>query len=318
MTTVALVGSRGLAPALCHLLTQKNHKVLWWQPDVLGDATLDLDHDAVERVELDVLADTPVIIFCVPLEHVRSVGLQIGSVISGRHVVVHCTRSLESDTFVTTSSILRDLTPTHRFGFLTGPVRQKDVEKGLLGAGIVASAFPEIHEIFEELLVSPSFRLYRNHDILGAELAASYARVLAFVLGVAQGMKQGPSIQSTIFARGLAEMSKFVGVMGGKPETVFGMSGTGTLYAELQSPGSLGFQLGLETSARGMFDVAHMVETFGVAAEEFCMLISTLTAAMARHNAGGHILLGAHAMVVDKLPTMEAAASLMSLPVLED
>lgn len=318
MTTVALVGSRGLAPALCHLLGNNGHQIAFWQPEQLGPCTLMDQHDHVQRVKLDALAGLPVIISCVPLTALREVGQQLGTVISGRHIIVHCARAIEPDSFSTASTLLKEVTPTHRFGFLTGPIRESDVIAGLLGAGIVASPFPEIHDIFEQLIVTPTFRLYRNHDILGAEYAASYARVMAYVLGVARGMRQGLSIQSTIFARGLAEMSKFVEAQGGKAQTVFGMSGTGTLYAELQGEGSLEHQLGQKTSEQGAFKLASLQAEYGLSAQEFHDLVQNLFLSLNRRGGAGHILTAAHAMVVQSIPALDVAKMLMALPVLED
>lgn len=318
MTTVALVGSRGLAPALCHLLGNNEHQIALWQPEQLGPSTLAEQHDHVENVELSALSDLPVIISCVPLTALREVGQQLGSVVSGRHIIVHCARAIEPGTYSTASTILKEVTPTHRFGFLTGPIHESDLIAGLLGAGIVASPFPEIHDIFEQLIVAPTFRLYRNHDILGAEYAASYARVMAYVLGVARGMRQGPSIQSTIFARGLAEMSKFVKAQGGKAQTVFGMSGTGTLYAELQGEGSLEHQLGQQTSEQGAFNLESLLAEHGLPAREFHDLVENLFLSLGGRGGAGHILTAAHAMVVQSIPALDVAKMLMALPVLED
>ena len=85
-------------------------------------------------------------------------------------------------------------------------------------------------------------------------------------MGVARGMQQGPSVDAILFARGLAEIGRFIAERGGVERTVFGMAGAGNLFADARDPGSVDYRMGLAALRQGDFRMEEMREAFGAAA----------------------------------------------------
>lgn len=316
MTRVALISTHGLSHALSLLLHQNGHDVHLWTPAWEPPGEHDVKAEAL--IEPADLADIPVVLVCSPFQSLSAVAQQISPYITGRHILVHCARSLSDPDGETGSQVMAHEVSTHKFGFLTGPIRAEEIEQGMSGAGVLASAFPEVHEVVQMLLVSDAFRLYRSKDLHGSELSASYARVIAFIVGVAEAMKQGASVRATLFARGLAEMGACVAAAGGQSSTVFGMSGTGNLFAGLQNPGDLAYNLGVLTVEHGRFDLDKFEASHGPRVREFWLLLDALSQVTASHGIKPHILSAARAIAIDGVSVQQAAAMLMELPALNE
>jgi glycerol-3-phosphate dehydrogenase (NAD(P)+) len=213
-------------------------------------------------VELGGLAETPLLFLDMPVSRLRQTARRVGDVMSGRHSVVHLVRSMALAETAQPSEILAEETPTQRFGMLTGPMVPGDVREGRAASAVCSTVFPEIGELDEEVLQVGRFQVFRNRDLTGTELAASYTRLIAMVCGLADELNLGRSLRSTLFARGLAETAEFVMEAGGEERTTFGLAGAGNLHADTSGAGSLSFRIGREFV---QFDgtASNYIETLG-------------------------------------------------------
>lgn len=315
MQTLGVAGRDEKLATFAQICSRHGVGLELWVPD--GDIPEDLPEN-VEVIERAALADIPLILFLEPIETARATANKLGDVITGRHVVVHASRDLEVESAKTVSTILREETATHRIGFITGPMRSVDIQAGSSASATVYSRFPEVHEFLVDALVSPTFRLYRSKELQAAEIAAAYVRVIAFVWGVAAGMEQGASVGATLFARGLAEVARVAKAHGGSEQAVFGMSGAGNLFAEVQAPLGVEAEMGRAAVKFGDFEVDQMEEHFGVSARRLYDLIGVCSRLCKESNIDGRIVRAAAAMVSNEMDTIEAARFLMTLPVLDE
>ncbi|MFB6351383.1 MAG: hypothetical protein ABEN55_23950, partial [Bradymonadaceae bacterium] len=92
MQQVGLVGTGLRSDIVAHLLDRAGHDIRLWQPG--GDGH-DGFPDSVESVGVDQLGDTSLIFICLPIHRIRETARELGAVLSGRHAVVHTTRTVE-------------------------------------------------------------------------------------------------------------------------------------------------------------------------------------------------------------------------------
>jgi glycerol-3-phosphate dehydrogenase (NAD(P)+) len=117
------------------------------------------------------------------------------------------------------------------------------------------------------------FRLYGSDDVVGVEIGAALKNVIAIAAGVVESLQLGHNAMSALITRGLAEISRVACAMGGRRETLSGLSGLGDLV--LTCTGSLsrnrhvGIELGrgrtLDEVLAGMRMVAEGVRTTAAA-----------------------------------------------------
>lgn len=240
---VGLVGWGAHLKAVAHLLDYNDREV-YVVDELFSSGDWDMDDDKLEFVDLEAVSDLPLVFFEAPMQSARQIASRLGDCLSGRHAVVHASRSLEVSGLQTLSGILEEETPTRRIGFLTGPIHSDDITAGRAGSGVCASHFPEVHRMVEQVLESDRFLVYRTDDLIGAEVSAIYSRILAVAMGMARQLGLGNSLEATLFSRGLSEMTRFVDHWGGVADTAFGLGGCGNLKADVLEPVAPAFELG--------------------------------------------------------------------------
>ncbi|QDG51435.1 hypothetical protein FIV42_11980 [Persicimonas caeni] len=311
---VGLVGQGDRFEALAHLL--RNHDVFHWDADG-ADGDVELP-EHVRRAELSDLREIPIIFLCLPIHRVRETGRELGSVLSGRHVLIHTTRNLEFGTLHTPSAILSEETPTQRFGFLTGPFHTSDVLAGRPSSGVCASEFPEVHELTQDALDTADFRVYRNQDIKGSEVAAAYTRIIAMLSGIGRQMEFGHSLEATLFTRGLAETARFVLYRGGYEKTAFGLAGAGNLHLDTSPSSSPEADIGAEFMRREGVDPEQLRAEFGVAANGLFNLVKSLESVAEGSGIDLPILQHAIELIEGNMTAHKVVEALLGLPVFHE
>ena len=117
-------------------------------------------------------------------------------------------------------------------GVLSGPTFATEVYAQLPAAIVLAlpDAVPDGEcQRLQEMLASPRLRVYLSRDVVGVELCGALKNVLAIAAGVLESLNLGLNARAALLTRGLAEMSRLVDRMGGRPETVMGLAGMGDL-----------------------------------------------------------------------------------------
>jgi glycerol-3-phosphate dehydrogenase (NAD(P)+) len=117
-------------------------------------------------------------------------------------------------------------------GVLSGPTFANEVYAQLPAAIVLAlpDAVPDDECLrLQALFASPRLRVYLSRDVAGVELCGALKNVLAIAAGVVEALDLGMNARAALLTRGLAEMSRLVDCLGGRPETVMGLAGMGDL-----------------------------------------------------------------------------------------
>ena len=152
-----------------------------------------------------------------------------------------------------------------RIGALSGPSFAVDVASGLPTA--VSLAMPGRAEAtrLAEALSSPALRCYATDDLRGVELGGALKNVIAIGAGIARGRGLGASAHAALVTRGHGEMTRIAVALGGRAETLAGLSGLGDLLLTASSAQSRNFAYGLALG-RGEAPPAATVEGVRTAA----------------------------------------------------
>lgn len=316
MDTVGYVGTPTTSTAIYQVLTRGGcEPVVWWPDQQTSEGGEDVE---ASLVDVDALSKTSVIVVDAGIDECRRLARRLGDVITGRQIIVHTVRGVEADTVNTASMILHEETPTRRIGFITGPLRIGDIRAERPASAVCASSFPEVHDLVEEAMMSPRLRVYHARDLRGAELSAVYSRLIALMSGMAHALELGSSLQATLFARGLAEMSRFVAAHDGDEKTPFGLSGAGNLYADTTDGGSVDFRMGCHLAAHAAEGEEALFEAFGTPAREILDILAAFEEANEQTDLELYLLEATVALMTAGLPAAEVVRSLMTLPALEE
>ena len=194
------------------------------------------------------VASADIVIMGVPSHGFRSVLLEVAAYIRPGTPVVSLTKGVEQGTLLRMTQVVAEVLPGHPVGVLSGPNLAKEVMAGHPAASVIAMAEEDIAVRVQAAISSPTFRLYSNPDLVGAEIGGAFKNVIAVAAGMVDGMGFGDNTKATLITRGLGELARLGSALGGRILTFGGLAGLGDLIATCNSPQSrnrfVGEQLG--------------------------------------------------------------------------
>jgi len=150
--------------------------------------------------------------------------------------VVILSKGVEQETLMLMTEVLVDVFGgKDRVAGLSGPNHAEEVSKGVPSATVVAAYEASVAERFQDIFMSPFFRVYTNTDVVGVELCGASKNVVAIAAGMCDGLGYGDNTKATLMTRGLAEMSRLGCALGANPLTYMGLAGMGDLIVTCTS-----------------------------------------------------------------------------------
>ncbi len=130
--------------------------------------------------------------------------------------------------------MLRNISQSIRIAVLLGPGHVEDYTKGIPNCAVVDGIDEEVKKDVVELLRTPLMRLYYGTDLIGNEIGGAYKNVIGIAAGILDGLGWN-SLKGALMARSVSEVSKFIGKLGGNPNSACGLAFLGDFEATLFS-----------------------------------------------------------------------------------
>jgi len=164
--------------------------------------------------------------------------------------IAWATKGLDAKTGKFFSQIMLDLLGDNfPIAILVGPSFAKEVIEGLPTSVIVACRNTHQDQLFAEDLIkrlhSKNFIVYLCNDLIAAQLGGVLKNILAVASGIYDGLGFGANAKAALIARGLAEGLRLVDQLGGKRQTLMGLSGVGDIFLSCSDNQSRNRRFGL-------------------------------------------------------------------------
>lgn len=144
--------------------------------------------------------------------------------------VVWLCKGFEEGTSLLPHQVAKQVLPSgFQGGVLSGPSFAQEVAQGLPAALVLACADEVFAQRVAHALHHCRLRVYASNDVIGVEVGGAVKNVMAIAAGVCDGMKLGNNARAALITRGLAEITRLGLKLGGRPETLGGLSGAGDL-----------------------------------------------------------------------------------------
>jgi len=191
------------------------------------------------------------VIVAVPSAALRSSVAAVAGALAADAVVLSVAKGLEQGSLLRMSQVITDEVPaaSGRVAALSGPNLALEIARGLPAGAVVAAEDEAVSGRVIDVLGGRTFRLYRNRDIVGVELAGALKNIVAIVAGAVDQLAGGDNAKAAITTRGLAEMTRLGVAMGAHPMTFAGLAGIGDIMATCSSALSRNHRLGVELAA---------------------------------------------------------------------
>ena len=180
--------------------------------------------------------------------------------------VVWVCKGFEAETSLLPHQVAAEILPEgFRRGVLSGPSFAQEVARGLPAALTLASADEEFAQRTAQALHHACLRIYASNDVIGVEVGGAVKNVMAIAAGICDGMGLGYNARAALLTRGLAEITRLGLKLGGRPETLGGLSGAGDLILTCTGDLSRNRQVGLLLAQQ--HDLAEILRRLGHVAE---------------------------------------------------
>lgn len=210
------------------------------------------------------LLDKDLLVLAVPSTATRETAEKIKPYVKKKQILCSVSKGIEEDSLLTQCGILEDvLGQDAKVGVLSGPSHAEEVVKGLPTVVVAGSRDMAVAEFLQNVFMNDNFRVYTSTDVTGIEIGASLKNVIALAAGMSDGLGYGDNTKAALITRGIKEISSLALAMGGLPQTLSGLAGTGDLIVTCSSRHSrnrkAGMLIGQGVRPKDAMDQVHMV-----------------------------------------------------------
>ena len=275
---IAVIGAGSWGTAVSWLLSGKGHDVsLWSRESEIADGINEAHRNPTYLPEVvlapsvfaspdmeKTLSGVEAVVMVTPSIGVRETAEAMKAHLGAGTPIVILSKGVEGGSSLLMTEVLEDvLGSRERIAGLSGPNHAEEVSRGIPSATVVAAYDAKVGDFFQDIFMTPFFRVYTNPDVTGVELSGASKNVVAISAGMSDGLGYGDNTKATLMTRGLAEMSRLGVAVGANPLTYMGLAGMGDLIATCTSRHSRNRNLG-ELIAQGgtmgeFYEKTHMV-----------------------------------------------------------
>ncbi len=249
MKKITVIGAGGWGTALASVLAKNGNSVNLWthEVNVIDEVNnkrtnstylpnIEIHKNITATNSKESIAESDILINAVPTKFIRSLYHDINVDISNK-ILINASKGIEQSTSFRISQIFNDACRVDfkNYVALTGPSHAEEVIKDVPTTVIAASIDHDKAVLVQELLSTPTFRIYTSDDLIGAEIGGAIKNVIAIAAGIIDGLAMGDNTKAALITRGLAEMSRVGDEMGANIRTFSGLSGLGDLFVTCNS-----------------------------------------------------------------------------------
>ncbi len=255
-----------------------------------------LSEEISASCDLNALIDSQAVLLTIPAQSLPEFLIDNKKVlknIPAQTPLVVCSKGIEQQNLLLMHTIIQEFFVDNPVLVLSGPNFSDEIAHSLPACATIAGESKQAADKVISLLGSKTFRLYYTDDIIGAQIGGAVKNVLAIACGIAIGGGLGENARAAIVTRGIAEIGRLCTKMGGRLETLMGLSGVGDIMLSCGSAKSRNMALGIEIG-KGR-DVEELLEISGtvegvVTAKSVSMLAKKFAIDMPITNAVVEIL----------------------------
>lgn len=195
------------------------------------------------------------VMIVVPSRSIRDVSRQSAEYAGAGVPFAICAKGIEAETGLLMTQVAEEELGNRPIGCVSGPTFARETALGHPTAATVAFPFTYADRLkpqdspaarFALSLTTESFRAYVSDDLIGVEIGGAVKNVIAIACGMLTGAGFAENTRAALITRGVDEMKMLAEALGGRRETVTGLSGIGDLSLTCSSPTSRNMSLGLQ------------------------------------------------------------------------
>ncbi|MDR1997233.1 MAG: NAD(P)-dependent glycerol-3-phosphate dehydrogenase [Candidatus Margulisbacteria bacterium] len=261
MVKTAVIGCGAWGTTLAKILAENGHEVCVWCHDTAIAAQINarenkkllagiaLPQNIRGTTTLSTALDgARLAVIVTASQYFRQTAVQLKQYLARDCLLLSATKGLDETTGRRMSEVLGETLPAQRqnIAVLSGPNISREIAEQKVSAAVIASGTKATAEAIQKLFNNHYFRVYTNDDVIGVEIGGTVKNIIAIAAGIADGLGLGNNAKAALLVRGMVEIARLAVTLGGRAETIFGLTGMGDLITTCSSSLSRNHSVGVE------------------------------------------------------------------------
>lgn len=186
-------------------------------------------HENITAVsDLNELKDVEIIFLCIPSSVMRNMVNKLEKIVYNECIFVSTAKGLERNTNKRMTEIIEEIIKRPAVAF-SGPNIASEMVKSLSASTTIACENEEYLNKVKEVLVTDSFKVNANTDVIGTEFCGIIKNVVAISQGICEGMDINNNAKFAVFTKSYTETKDIIEKLGGNRDTVDDYCGFGDI-----------------------------------------------------------------------------------------
>ena len=186
-------------------------------------------HENITAVcDLNDLKDVEIVFLCIPSSVMRELVEKLDKIVNNDCIFVSTAKGIENKTNKTMTDIIEEITKRPPVAF-SGPNIASEMVKSLSASTTIACREETYLNKVKNVLVTDSFKVNANTDIIGTEFCGIIKNVVAISQGICEGMDINNNAKFAVFTKSYTETKDIIEKLGGKRDTVDDYCGFGDI-----------------------------------------------------------------------------------------
>lgn len=197
------------------------------------------------------MQDADFVVMAVPSHAIRTVCRTALKYVKDNQIIVSIAKGIEENTFKRLSEVISEELIHNPVVILSGPSHAEEIAVDIPTTVVVSSKDMNSAKIVQDTFMTNKFRIYTNEDLIGVEIGGAVKNIIALAAGISDGLGYGDNTKAALMTRGMSEIIRIGIKLGGKAETLNGLTGMGDLIVTCTSMHSRNRRAGILIS-KGM------------------------------------------------------------------
>lgn len=186
-------------------------------------------HENITAVcDLNELKDVEILFLCIPSSVMRELVGKLNKIVNTDCIFVSTAKGVEKKTNKSMTEIIEEITKRPPVAF-SGPNIASEMVKGLSASTTIACTDIDYLNKVKNVLVTDSFKVNANTDVIGTEFCGIIKNIVAISQGICEGMDINNNAKFAVFTKSFTETKDIIEKLGGKRDTVDDYCGFGDI-----------------------------------------------------------------------------------------
>ena len=178
--------------------------------------------------DLNELKDVEIIFLCIPSSTMRNLVESLNKIVSDDCIFVSTAKGIENKTNKRMTEIIEEIIQRPAVAF-SGPNIAAEMVKNLFASTTIACSDEDYLNKVKNVLVTDSFKVNANNDVVGTEFCGIIKNVIAISQGICEGMDINDNARFAVFTKSFEETKNIIEKLGGNRDTVDDYCGFGDI-----------------------------------------------------------------------------------------